>query len=56
MREEERQRLLGDDVIATIRARVQQAPEPPDETVEALRRVLAPAVRRLMEAGRRRQR
>lgn len=37
---EERRRLLGDDVIAHIRARVAEAPEPPDEVVDALRRIL----------------
>lgn len=36
---EERRRLLGDDVIADIHARVAEAPEPPPETVAELRRI-----------------
>jgi hypothetical protein len=41
MTREQRRALLGDDVIAAIHARVAQAPEPPDEVVEELRRILA---------------
>lgn len=41
MTREQRRALLGDDVIAAIHARVAEAPEPPDELVEELRRILA---------------
>lgn len=41
MTREERRALLGDDVIAAIHARVAAAPEPSDEVVEKLRRILA---------------
>jgi hypothetical protein len=37
---EERRALLGDEVIAAIHERVRQAPEPPDEVVEKLRRIM----------------
>jgi hypothetical protein len=40
VRAEERRRLLGDEVIAHIHARVAEAPEPPPEVVDALRRIL----------------
>lgn len=40
MTREERRALLGDDVIAEIHARVAQAPEPSDELVEKLRRIM----------------
>ncbi len=40
MTREERLDLLGDDVIAQIRERVKAAPEPSDELVEELRRIL----------------
>ncbi|MFI1728242.1 hypothetical protein ACH40E_03175 [Streptomyces acidicola] len=46
MTREERRALLGDDVIALIHARVKAAPEPSDELVEELRRILAPAADR----------
>ena len=36
----ERLALLGPDTIATIRARVAQAPDPTDELVEDLRRIM----------------
>lgn len=46
MNQEERRRILGDDVIAAIHARVQEAPEPSDELVEELRRIMTrPATR-----------
>jgi hypothetical protein len=38
---EERRALLGDEVIAHIHALVAAAPEPSDELVEELRRILA---------------
>jgi hypothetical protein len=53
MNREERRRILGDEIIAHIHARVAEAPEPPPEVVEKLRRILAPTVRRLYEAERR---
>jgi hypothetical protein len=37
---EERLAILGPDVVAAIRARVAQAPEPTDELVEELRRIM----------------
>lgn len=40
MNREERRRILGDDVIAQIRARVREAPEPSDELVAELRRIM----------------
>jgi hypothetical protein len=40
MRAEERRRLLGDEAIAHIHARVAEAPEPPPEVVDTLRRIL----------------
>ncbi|MGW5123211.1 hypothetical protein ACWEQ7_03945 [Streptomyces sp. NPDC004069] len=40
MTREERRALLGDDVIAHIHARVAKAPEPTDELVEELRRIM----------------
>lgn len=40
MTREERRSLLGDEVIAEIHERVRQAPEPPDEVVEKLRRIM----------------
>lgn len=53
MNREERRAILGDEVIAQIHARVAEAPEPPDEVVEELRRILAPTVRRHYEARQR---
>lgn len=41
MTREQRRALLGNDVIAAIHARVAEAPEPSDELVEELRRILA---------------
>jgi hypothetical protein len=41
MRAEERRRILGDDVIAHIRARVAATPEPPPEVIDFLRRIFA---------------
>ncbi|MET7321465.1 hypothetical protein [Streptomyces sp. NPDC005549] len=40
MTREERHALLGPDVIAEIRQRVAEAPEPSDEVVEKLRRIM----------------
>jgi hypothetical protein len=40
MTREERRALLGDDVIAEIHERVAEAPEPSDELVEELRRIM----------------
>ncbi|GHC37244.1 MULTISPECIES: hypothetical protein [Streptomyces rochei group] len=40
MHREERQRLLGDEVIAHIHACVAEAPEPGDEVVARLRRIM----------------
>lgn len=40
MTAEERRALLGDDVIAEIHERVKAAPEPSDELVEELRRII----------------
>ncbi|MFE9921620.1 hypothetical protein ACFYQA_08555 [Streptomyces sp. NPDC005774] len=40
MTREERRAILGDGVIARIRERVAQAPEPSDEVVEVLRRIM----------------
>ncbi len=42
MTREERRALLGDDVIARIHERVDAAPEPTPDVVEALRRIFAP--------------
>jgi hypothetical protein len=39
MDREERRRILGDDVIAQIHARVAEAPDPSPELVEELRRI-----------------
>jgi hypothetical protein len=50
MDREERRRILGDEVIAHIHARVAEAPEPSPEVVEELRRIFAPVVRRLVAA------
>lgn len=41
MTDEERRELLGDDVIAWIHAGVKAAPEPSDELVEELRRIIS---------------
>ncbi|MFJ8855286.1 hypothetical protein [Streptomyces sp. NPDC102437] len=41
MTREERRRLLGDDVIEQIRARVADAPAPPEGLISDLRRILA---------------
>ncbi|MGW8799955.1 hypothetical protein ACWGN9_23170 [Streptomyces sp. NPDC055775] len=43
----ERRALLGGEIIAYIEARVEEASEPPDEVVEALRRILGPVVAHL---------
>ncbi|MFF7142338.1 hypothetical protein ACFZB5_13955 [Streptomyces nodosus] len=40
MTSEERLAILGPATIAQIRARVEEAPEPTDEVVERLRRIL----------------
>ncbi|GGV45535.1 hypothetical protein [Streptomyces spectabilis] len=48
MTPEERRRILGDDCIAHIHARVAQAPEPSPELIDWLRRILAPAVDRVL--------
>jgi hypothetical protein len=40
MNREERRRILGDETIAHIRARVAEAPEPSDELVAELRRIM----------------
>lgn len=40
MNREERRAILGDEVIARIHARVAEAPEPSDELVETLRRIM----------------
>ncbi|MGW4876556.1 hypothetical protein ACWEPI_08370 [Streptomyces sp. NPDC004262] len=46
MTREERLAILGPEVIAKIRARVKEAPEPSDEVVEKLRRIMAHPGRR----------
>ena len=40
MTREERRAILGDEMVAKIRARVAEAPEPSDELVESLRRIM----------------
>ncbi|MEU6244813.1 hypothetical protein [Streptomyces sp. NPDC047024] len=40
MTREERLAILGPDVVAAIHARVDEAPEPSDELVEELRRIM----------------
>lgn len=40
MTREERHALLGPDTVAAIHARVAEAPEPTDELVEELRRIM----------------
>ncbi|MFJ2737681.1 hypothetical protein [Streptomyces sp. NPDC087317] len=40
MTREERRAILGDAVIAHVHERVAQAPEPTDELVEELRRIM----------------
>lgn len=40
MNREERRRILGDEVIAHIRQRVAEAPEPTPELVAKLRRIM----------------
>jgi hypothetical protein len=40
MTDEERLAILGPEVIASIHARVKEAPEPSDELVERLRRIM----------------
>lgn len=40
MHKEERRRILGDEVVAHIHARVAEAPEPSDELVARLRRIM----------------
>lgn len=54
MNADQRRRILGDDVIAHIRAVVADAPSPPPEVIEVLRRIFAPSVRRRAE-GRERE-
>ncbi|MET7714425.1 hypothetical protein [Streptomyces sp. NPDC005407] len=39
----ERRRLLGDEVIADIHRQVAEAPDPPPELIEELRRIFARA-------------
>jgi hypothetical protein len=55
MSPEERRRILGDDVIAHIHARVAQAPPPPPEVIDRLRRILAPAALRVRKRAERRR-
>lgn len=40
MTREERLAILGPEVVAAIHARVKEAPEPSDELVERLRRIM----------------
>lgn len=40
MTREERHAILGPQVVAQIHARVKEAPEPSDELVEELRRIM----------------
>jgi hypothetical protein len=40
MTREERLKILGPDTVAAIKARVALAPEPTDELVEELRRIM----------------
>ncbi|MFE3031512.1 hypothetical protein ACFXKY_07675 [Streptomyces canus] len=40
MTDAERLAILGPDIVASIRARVKEAPEPSDELVEDLRRIM----------------
>jgi hypothetical protein len=47
MTREQRRALLGDTVIAQIHERVAQAPPPPPEVIDRLRRILAPAAARV---------
>ncbi|MFJ9029755.1 hypothetical protein ACIRQP_14725 [Streptomyces sp. NPDC102274] len=52
MTREERQRLLGDDVIAQIHARVAEAPAPTADVIADLRRILTrPAGRSAVAAA-----
>jgi hypothetical protein len=44
---EERLAILGPDIVASIRARVKEAPEPSPEVVEKLRRIMAHPGRRV---------
>lgn len=48
MTDEERRAILGDDVIAHIRAEVDAAPDPTPEVVEALRRIFTRPAGRAM--------
>lgn len=47
MTREERLAILGPDIVASIRARVKEAPEPSPEVVEKLRRIMAHPGRRV---------
>ncbi|MFF7260670.1 hypothetical protein ACFZCL_10350 [Streptomyces sp. NPDC008159] len=40
MTREERRAILGDELVAKIRKRVQEAPDPSPELVEELRRIM----------------
>jgi hypothetical protein len=51
MTPEERRRLLGDKVIADIRARVAQAPPAPPEVIDRLRIIFARPARRPRKRG-----
>lgn len=46
MTDAERLAILGPDIVASIRARVKEAPEPSPEVVEKLRRIMAHPGRR----------
>lgn len=50
MSPEERLRILGPTVVAEIHHRVAQAPPPPPDLVEELRRMFAPAVQQVLAA------
>lgn len=49
MRAEERLRILGAATVAGIQRRVDAAPIPPDDALEELRSILAPALQRVRE-------
>ncbi|MDX3637342.1 hypothetical protein PV728_45580 [Streptomyces europaeiscabiei] len=57
MTREERRAILGDEMVAKIRKRVQAAPDPTPELVEELRRIMTrpggavPAPRPLADDG-----
>lgn len=46
MTDAERLAILGPDIVESIRAEVREAPEPSDEVVEKLRRIMAHPSRR----------